>query len=953
MARAPLKAGLLLVAFAALPVSAGDDAVAREFLEAFRAGDAAAELALAVRPLDQVDYGRVVEWLLARGERAAAERLALHRAQAPDGAGLRAALEAPRPPPDRWAAIGEAAAHLGAGRPGDALRALDAAAPPPDAGFFAAAFHGARAEALLRLGKDEETIAAARAACAAARGVSFLGQWLRGAELWRAAAARAGDARAGIEALSTLLDAARVSGRSEAQIESLVARARLHRSLRSFSAAREDLAAAKEIEEARGGSLAAARLAMQIGTIFLADEAMPARALGFFEEALPALEKAASREETDAARFNAAVALTQAGRYAEALRRLDEAGGLGGRTAAQRAYVLRRQGRLDAALAAYEGALAEAGERRPALLVELGELHLLRWETRRARERFLEAGDAEPLALLGLAHVAAAEGDPAAAEEWFERSLAAGADAARLHLRRGAVRLRFGDPDGALRDAARAIEILKDRPSEFGNAGVAWLLVGECHLALGDEAKAAAACFNAATVHFRSRDPERAVPAYLRTATLLQRAGKAGEALERLGAAFALSEGRDDLRSMERRVSALHSREPLPLLDEAERRAGGDPELLAGALSARAILFPAEAPAIAERILALLDERPETIAGRELDLEGENPFVALPVAIAELARTGDAARAFPLLDRLRRERLLRAFGGRDSYLAAVLPEEKASAWARDRARLLDARAAGGDASEAEGALRRRLDALRDAAPLALLPAESLERARSALGESEALVVLLDDRHGSAALVARRDRAGIGPLFLERPLDALAPLLEGATRILAIADGTFAGIPLETARFRDAPLGAKFEIRLLPFAGALASAAGAKGPPRALGPAELRFDRPASTRLDGRPPLSWLRGPPVEGPLLLEGVTVSRAAAMRGDGVQALVAALLHRGAGGVAAPMLDVPPPGFLAELRDGVPDLASALFETKRRFRERAAPEDPRVWASVVYWGR
>ena len=232
----------------------------------------------------------------------------------------------------------------------------------------------------------------------------------------------------------------------------------------------------EEAERLAGGVLAADRGNVEAGRILGIALLLQDRA----SEAIAPLQRAARRSEDPVIETLLARALSTTGAVEDALELLRRAAAR--RPALPQAFLelgdqLGALGRFDEAAAAFEAGLALAPD-AAVLRVGLGYLSLKRNDRRRARALFAEVRAVAPErydALIGLAHVMAADGDYAAAVELYRPALAArpGDAAIRIELGKGLLELgqrEAGEAalrtavDGAAAWAAPAIQALAATP---------------------------------------------------------------------------------------------------------------------------------------------------------------------------------------------------------------------------------------------------------------------------------------------------------------------------------------------------------------------------------------------------------------------------------------------------------------------------------------------------------
>lgn len=159
---------------------------------------------------------------------------------------------------------------------------------------------------------------------------------------------------------------------------------------------------------------------------------------------------------------NSGVAYAQLGRHEDALREFERAEAAGSRSAsAAKAEMLRRLGRVDAALQAAQAAVRRDGadtNARRSLAVALAQAGRLP-EAAAEFERVLAADATDAEALGGLANVRLQSNEPAAALRLYERALALAPGDAALHANAGRAHLALGDAESAGTALRRAVEL--------------------------------------------------------------------------------------------------------------------------------------------------------------------------------------------------------------------------------------------------------------------------------------------------------------------------------------------------------------------------------------------------------------------------------------------------------------------------------------------------------------
>ncbi len=817
----------------------GEEGVASGFFVAWRGGDAAAQMDLATKPMDQVAYTLVVDALLAGGEVEAAAALAEIRAGAADGDGLARLVNAARlgirAAPDQLAALERARAQARNGNAEASRQALreTGTIPSDTVAWVQEAAITAGLEALE--GRPDFEARSWRTAGDRAMAVGWFSFALHAREREHAAAVKSGDRQAMRDAADGRVDVATLLGRREAQLNAHVVRFQLRLEEQRHPEARADLDEARKLAAALDRSLLVAQLTATLASVFHA-EGMPRRALMFYEEALPLLEKEGAESDVATARFNLALVLADLTQYSRALALLE---GLlqGPRSAdpvfradllAKRANVLGRMGALESAEAAHRAALAAtvSPERRAQLLLGLGEIQLLRWDLEDAAACFREVlsrDPSSPSALQGLAGVEGRGGDEDAALAAFDRAQSTldrqgrKGEAGRLLLRKAAYLRTWGRIPEALDSARVALGLLIEAKDE-GNSASVRAVIGSLLVLAGDLVEAAKWFESAAALNHHLLISQAAGSAYLRTGLCLRTLGRREEAavnLEkaRLHAGRIFDEGLKAailcgfalLELDEKRLP-----EAVAKAREAETSAEGarDLQRAATAVALRARLEPAPDGALARRALGLEDALRGPALEQESFLDGESSADAPGVAVAVLLASAEtdemakAAAALPFLERARTKSIEVALRGRDAILAATLPAPLQDPARRVLGRWFEARSTGRGEAEAAAAYDQFVERLHAEAPVAAAAAfpavPSLDEVRALLREDEALLVMIDDWSARAALAVTREGALLRGYELALPLAPFEELLKGKKRVVVVPDGLLASVPFETA-----------------------------------------------------------------------------------------------------------------------------------------------------------
>jgi len=957
----PMRRPGICLLLCVLPALAQDDVhhrVANRFVAAFEAQDNGTMVTLGAQSASKVPYALVLFTLLERGEEKAAVKLAELRAHAPEGEGLKRLVllyrEGGRASNEQRVMATRAESLLRRGKAAEALEVLDAAGKPLDGTITGARMEWTRARAWAARSKSE-LAAASFAECARiARTCGWI-QLAAEAEKLRlqVASTQPSMAAEAMKAATAMIEDARAMDHLLGELQARIARASLHRAAGDAKKAREDYSVA--VDRARALQLreVEAKLLGQIAFVYYAMDRLPKRARKFYAESLSLFLKIGEPAGIARARFNFARLLTDTAQYDEALAQLEEALGIDGLPEelrplieAQRAYVLRQQGRLEKSLAAYRALLekAETDEQREALSVELGDLQRLRGDYHRALERFRAASG--PRALGG----AAAALGGLRREEECRRAFAAAVEAAESREEKGRFRLQwvaferaFGRIDAAIRIAEQANrDLAREDSTDYGNAATSWVVLADLYLLDGRMDKALGALAKAAVIHERLQDPGRAIPAYAReTLVLLGLEGKKEEAIRRHGTLLHIAESVSDprLKSMTACTDAVFLHRTGRPEEAAKRfaearalaREAGDPELEANALATRALFAGAEGLPYARKALALLDAIPDREPERHPLVVGERPDDAASIALRclLLQKDPDPELAFELVERVKARRLQLALGGRDAILVRRLPEEDYRRYVDARSRLREARAENEGVEEARAALVALQEELGSRCPLAF---PEKRPKKPSLRGGEALLLYVDDAYARG--VVAMDSSKIVVKTYEKPLDGLEEITGNKARLLVSPDG-FAALEPEAGR----------TVRYVGSAATLRRGGGAEG--------LVRVER--TVRVDLRHPAASDSRPEEAGRL----VVIDRTEVVPGasvDGYAAVAVPRLLAGADAVLISLSGETDPRivetFLAHVKtDGKPP-DEALALARQWARGVDGLDDPAQWGSLVLWG-
>jgi len=886
---------VLVILLQAAPVGAQErpaEDVARAFLAAHRAGDAAEMSILAAHPARSTPYALAIHALIEMGEDGAALALARARAAGPEGEGLLRLVEAyrggGRPTHLQLGALQRAEARIARREGPLALVDLEGAGGAVEGTIFGVRVLWARARAL-ELDQRPDEARAAYAACGrAAREVGWLRlardaqrKWLtfaKGGTAGPAEAVRAADAY--VETNERLDDQPEL-------LAALAARAQILLGAGQVPKAREDYTRAIELARQLGERRSETLLLGGLGHLLQTREGMPRQARTCYEKALDVARETADGDLLSQCLFNLSTVLTQLGAYAEALASLDEL--LAPQAAAtaevrlrglvQRAYVLRRLGRSEKSLAAYRAALAAMPDDlgRQELQADLGDLQLERGALRDAEahyDAYLARHPGVARALAGKAGVAGLLGREAESDALFGAAIDAaneGGERGRLHLQRVAILRQAGRLDEARQAASAALkEYEKGTHTEYGNASATWALLADLLLLDGEGEKAAQALAHASVFFTKLQEPGLAIPALARETKVLVALATPDPALARLSQvkAFAAGTNDDRLKAIAKTAEAVvagadgagHWRAAAELA-----RSAGDRETEATALAHLALLTRDLGDVAAA--LRLLDAAPERGAEWHPFVPGERadfaPSIGLSILLAAEGDEGGRARqALPLLERARHARLEVALRGRETILLAALGAPLHAAYVDARGAVREARAEATGVAGAVASYRTIVEKIRAEEPavasLAFPRAPELSDVQAALREDEALVLMLRDEYATALIAIDRTRALLRPFDPADPLAAAAPLLEGKRVLILAPDG---GLALPTLAWKKGIALDAFDLHLVSSAASFLRQRRAAWPGDARGLA-VRGDGPSGPPVPegARARLLWIGEP---------------------------------------------------------------------------------------------
>lgn len=966
--------GLFLCTVPAFAQETAHVGVAKRFLRAFDSKDSGTMAILAAQPAAKVPYALVVFSLLEGREYDAARQLVHLRAGAPEGEGLKRLSEGyingARASNAQRVAWQKAETLLRQKKPADALTALGAGGEPLDGTITGArmAWTRARAHSLL---EKWDLAAASFAECAR---IARTSGWLQRAveaekNRLMIAGAQAGLLPSAMEAANALIrDMAAIDDRLGA-LNARVARAKLFLSQNKAEEARADFAAAIDLARALKKPELEGKLLSNVAYILHVFERQPRRARRYYAQALGIFIRTKNPSAIAQARFNLARVLTDTGEYTEALAQLAEAGHVEGAPDAlrrpirtQRAYVLRRQGRLDRSRDAYLALLESAPtpKEKTALSLELGELQLLRGDFVRARNRFAGAESVRALAGEAAAWGGLQQEEPC--RERFAAAVEAASDAmakGRLQLQWAAFERAFGAVDRAidLAEAARS-NLAREDSKDFGNAAATWVVLGDLYLLAGRGKAALDALAKASVFLFKLRDPARAIPAYARETLVqlgLDTKAAIAAATERQGTMLHIAESVADpgLKSMSACVDALfqHRRgqpeESKARFEDALRLAieAGDAEREATALATRALLIGAEGLPLAVRAIEAMEREPDRVRVVHPLVVGERPDDAASIALRCLLEgdAPDAARALELVERIKANRLQLALRGRDAILIHRLAEDDYRRYVDARNRLRQARTEREGAPEAREAFVELVGQLSKRAPVAFTNPPDLRAVQSALHGDELLLLFIDDAYVRVRIAMDKTRIVVQEYEPGKQTAGLEGLLKNKRRLLVAPDGFFALAPT-----------AGVGTRYVGSAAALVAQRSRKNAERT---AIARIERPV--RVDLRYPQAsdaWPREGETGRVVIVDRTELVAGERASVDGYLAVAIPRLLAGADVVLLSLSGKTDPRLVARFvghmeKDGA-DPAEALRLVQQWAQGVDGLKAPAQWASLVLWG-
>jgi len=982
---------VLLLTPAALAADAPHVVLAQNFRRAFDAKDVGTMATIAAQPASKVPYALVLFTLLEGDQFEAAAKLVELRGGAPEGPGLERLLKGHRAgivanDRDRqlWR---QAEALLGERNPDGALKTLDAAGKPREGTVTGARMAWTRAVAHGMRKDWETTVQAMREAAKLARMVGWLQQSLM-ADTQRLRIARQFPEmqKDAVAAASGVIQDAQALADRQSLLNGLLARATIYGQHSNVKEARQDYAAA--LEKARELNLHSVegRILTNLGSMAQVFERSPERARRSYADAIAAFERAGDTKSIPRVRLNLSSALTQMGRYDDALSELDkldkDPGGLERAARAQRGYIRRRQGRLERSRALYRELLESAttAQERQALSLDLGDLALSRGDYRGARTYFVSSKAEGTSRFRALAGEAAALGglqDIPGCREKFRAAVEAAPtpeEKGRVELQWAAFERSFGRIKQAIELVNRArTHLAREDSTDYGNGAAAWVITADLLLLDGQRVEALKPLAAASVFFTRLQDAARAIPAFARESLVLMGFEKIepymDDVTKRRGTLLHLVEGTNNaaLRSMGATVDGvyLHKRgtpeEGNKRFAEAIQiaREAGLPDREAAALAAQALFAGANGLNAAIRAAALRKRRPEQSIEVHPVVVGERGDGAPSIALRSLlaAEKPDPAVALPLVEVIKSDQMQLALRGRDAILVRVLPEADYVAYVDKRGALREARAAREGVEAAEEAFVAELDRLRPLAPLAFGGVPTLPQVQAVLRKDELLLLYVDDAFARGVLAIDQQRAELRAFDPAKPFAELDSMLTGKQTLL-VAPGGF--LSLDTATWKNGIVSDAFSIQ---YCASAASVIAQRSRPAAENPAA--GDRAVVREVENSTRIGLQHAqvsdvdlsPREAARVVIYGRSEpSGVGGSSGDGIACIADPRLRAGADYVLISFLGNADERIVARFRqhlekDGK-SAPEALQLTRRWARTQEALKDPRHWAALVLWG-
>lgn len=965
-------------------------AQARQFLKEFRAQDHGTMALFAAQPMRKTQYALVLFSLLESREWEAARKLVDLRAGAPDGPGLQRLQKGyesgVRATPDERSGWVESERLLRARRPADALGVLEKVGRPSEGTIIGVRNTYNRGLALAALERWEPALAALSRASVLATNVGWLARALQADTLrLRLAQQQQGMDNEVALAAGRIAKLARAMDERETEMSALLARATLYTRHGKATAARKDYATALARARSLNKPLVEARILTNLGSLALLLERQPKRARRDYEDALLIFEREGAADHVRGVRLNLSRALTNLADYDAGIVQLDtldkdlssleDPGPLARASRSQRAYIRRRQGRLERSLELYGELAASATTpvEKQALALDMGDLQLVRGNFHAALAQFNTAKDEKRIRARAFAGAAAAWGglqNEQRCRELFAEALeaATGVESkGRVGLQWSAYERRFGNIERALElvNAARA-RLATEEGKDFGNAAAAWAVTADL-LLLDEQREAALRPLASASVFFaRLQDPSRAVPAYGRETLILlgfdDRPKHLDDIIKRHGTMLVISEGTSNpgLKGLAASVDAhyLHQRgnakDGNERFDEALKyaREANSPAQEATALAGKALYAGAAGLALAEQAILALDRRPDDAPAVYPFVAGERGDYAPSIALRAMleGEKPDATRAYELVERIKQTRVQLALRGRDAILVRTLSAADYAGYVAVRGRLREARAAGTGEEQARSAFETEMNRLRMISPLAFTHVPSLAAVQKALGPTEALLLFVDDPYVKIRVAITREGIRVGQFLDEDRLSGLQRDLRGKTHIVVAPDG-FASI--DGQKWEKATLADAFSIRYC----ATAASFVAQRAPRQRGARPTLREHKGRVRLDLlHPQASNVDLATAETARLLIISDTVLQSQQRGtpDGIACVAEARIRAGADAVLMALGPVDA-RLIARFREHYAkngDADAALRAARKWARKQADLREARHWATLVLWG-
>jgi tetratricopeptide (TPR) repeat protein len=867
-------------------------------------------------------------------------------------------------------------------KPAEAIAVIEKWGMPPAGTVTGARLAWVRANSLVMQQKWEDAATAFAESARRAREVGWLMRSLA-AETRRLQIARRPPEMVaeGIAAASGIVQDAKAIDDRGALLNGLLARATFQIKLGKRVEARADYGEALELARELDRPGVEGRILTNIGYVLHVHERKPDRARRYYEDALAAFERAGDKKSIPGARINLSRALSDIARYDDAIAQLDQLdrapGSLSRASKAHRAYVRRKQGRVERSRELYEELwkTASSDNERQALALELGDLQLARGDFRGALAYFNAVPAKGSLRFRALAGEAASWGglqDMAKCRERFAEAIKAAPSPeakGRVELQWAAYERSAGAVASALDHVLAARKLLaREGTKDYGNAAASWFISADLLLLAGQRKEALVPLASASVFFYRLQEISRAVPAYARETLVLLGFAEAKQYLDELekrhGTMMHILGGTSDpgVKSLGACTDAvyLHRRgaaergdarfhEAVKLAREAD-----DPEREAAAWAGLGLYSKKDPYAAAMRALALRDRRPER--ARELHplVVGERGDDAASIALRALVNGDepDPELAVPLVERIRADRIQLGLRGRDAILVRTLAEADYLSYVSVRGRLREARAVGKGVDEATRAFLAEAERLRPMAPLAFPRIPTLKEVQAALREGEALLLCVDDAYVSAVVAIDRERAIVRAFDPKSPFEGLDKILDKKRKLLVVPDAL---LTLDAATWKDGVVADAFDVRYCASAASVVAQRTRAGPK---GRAAVRIvANPA--RIDLRhPQASDADLTPGEGARIVVYGHVKTVGTEGGspDGVACVAEARIRAGADAVLVSVAGKADNRLIRRFTKAYEgnghDADAALRGMRAWARTQADLRDPSRWATLVLWG-